>query len=70
MSAYEQFAEEKNKLDDFIKQQYSIIGVREDLSGTWLTLQHPGGDQAVLLLLTADARKYASNVLIKQSRYS
>lgn len=70
MSAYEQFAEEKNKLDDFIKQQYSIIGVREDLSGTWLTLHHPGGDQAVLLLLTADARKYAVNVLIKQSHIS
>lgn len=70
MAAYEQFVEEKNKLDDFIRQQYSITGVREDLSGTWLTLQHPGGDQAVLLLLTADARKYLANVLIKQSRIS
>jgi hypothetical protein len=70
MSAYEQVAEEKKKLDDFIKQQYSIIGVREDLSGTWLTLRHPGGEQAVLLLLTADARKYAANVLIRQSRIS
>lgn len=70
MPAYEQFAEEKNKIDDFLNQQYSITGVREDLSGTWLELQHPGGDQAVLLVLTADARKYLGNVLIKQSRIS
>ena len=68
MSAYEQFAEEKSKIDGYIKQQYVITGVREGLSGDWLELKHPGGDQASLLVETADARKYFANLLIKQSR--
>ncbi|HTG71052.1 MAG TPA: hypothetical protein VL921_17475 [Candidatus Udaeobacter sp.] len=68
MSAYEQFAEEKNKIDAYMKQQYVITGVREGLSGDWLELKHPGGDQASLLVETADARKYFANLLIKQSR--
>lgn len=70
MSAYEQFAEEKNKIDAYIKQQYRITGVRETLSGDWLEFLHPGGDKAALLVLTADARKYFTNVLIKQSQIS
>lgn len=70
MSAYEQFAEEKNKIDAYMKQQYIITGVREGLSGDWLELRHPGGDQAVLLVETADARKYFVNLLIKQTRIS
>lgn len=68
MSAYEQFAEEKNKIDAYMKQQYVITGVREGLSGDWLELKHPGGDQATLLVETADARKYFANLLIRQSR--
>ncbi|KRE35583.1 hypothetical protein [Paenibacillus sp. Soil522] len=68
MSAYEQFAEEKNKIDAYMKQQYVITGVREGLSGDWLELKHPGGDQASLLVETADARKYFANLLIRQAR--
>lgn len=68
MSAYEQFAEEKNKIDAYMKQQYVITGVREGLSGDWLELTHPGGDQASLLVETADARKYFANLLIRQAR--
>lgn len=67
MSAYEQYAEEKSKIDSYIKQQYVITGVREGLSGDWLELKHPGGDEATLLVETADARKYFANLLLKQS---
>ncbi|CAM4273208.1 hypothetical protein L1N85_18235 [Paenibacillus alkaliterrae] len=70
MAAYEQFAEERNKIDSYIKQQYRITAVREDLSGTRLTLEHPGGDRTELLVLTADARKHLANVLIRQRRGS
>lgn len=70
MSAYEQFTEEKNKIDAYIKQQYVITGIREGLSGDWLELKHPGGDKAVLLVETADARKYFVNLLIRQSPIS
>ncbi|MDQ8735707.1 hypothetical protein [Paenibacillus sp. LHD-38] len=67
MSAYEQYAEEKGKIDSYMKQQYVITGVREGLSGDWLELKHPGGDEASLLIETADARKYFVNLLLKQS---
>lgn len=67
MSAYEQYAEEKSKIDSYIKLQYVITGVREGLSGDWLELKHPGGDEATLLVETADARKYFANLLLKQS---
>jgi hypothetical protein len=67
MSAYEQYAEEKSKIDSYMKQQYVITGVREGLSGDWLELKHPGGDEATLLVETADARKYFANLLLKQS---
>lgn len=66
MSAYEQFVEEKNKIDAYLNQEYVITGVREGLSGDWLELKHPGGDEASLLIETADARKYFVNVLLKQ----
>lgn len=68
MSAYEQYAEEKRKIDAYLKQQYVITGVREGLSGDWLELKHPGGDQATMLVETADARKYFANMLLKQAR--
>lgn len=67
MSAYEKYAEEKSKIDAYMKLQYVISGVREGLSGDWLELNHPEGDQASLLIETADARKYFANLLIKQS---
>ncbi|CAM4264740.1 hypothetical protein FHS16_005112 [Paenibacillus endophyticus] len=68
MSAYEQYAEEKRKIDAYLNQQYVIAGVREGLSGDWLELKHPEGDQVSLLVETADARKYFVNMLLKQAR--
>lgn len=68
MSAYEQYVREKNKIDAYIEKEYIITGVREGLSGDWLELKHPGGDEIALLVETADARKYFANLLIKQSR--
>jgi hypothetical protein len=67
MSTYEQYAEEKDKIDAYINQQYVIAGVTEGLSGDLLELKHPGGDQATLLVKTAEARKYFVNQLLKQS---
>ncbi|GGA14117.1 hypothetical protein GCM10008018_68800 [Paenibacillus marchantiophytorum] len=66
MSDYEQFQSEKQKLDDFISQQFRIVHVKEDLSGAWLDMQHPGGETATLHLTTANARKYVAVILIAQ----
>lgn len=66
MSAYEQVKEEKLKIDDFIERRFKIVEVKEDLSGSTVHMEHPGGERTVILVLTADARKHLSNVIIKQ----
>ncbi|MBD0380245.1 hypothetical protein [Paenibacillus sedimenti] len=66
MSDHEQFMHEKKKLDDFVSQKFKIVGVKEDLNGAWLDLEHPGGETASLHLETANARKYFAALLIRQ----
>ncbi|WP_337098954.1 hypothetical protein [Paenibacillus sp. YIM B09110] len=66
MKAYQQFKEEKLKIDDFIERRFIIAHVKEDLSGASVVMEHPGGEQAVIQILTADARKYLVNAIIKQ----
>ncbi|MGG4142580.1 hypothetical protein ABEW34_05555 [Paenibacillus algorifonticola] len=66
MSAYQQVLEEKAKLDGYMIRQFKFIHIEENLSGATVTLQHPGGEAATLQLLTAEARKYLTNLLIKQ----
>ncbi|OXM87729.1 hypothetical protein [Paenibacillus rigui] len=66
MSAYQQFQAEKEKLDAYAAQQFRITAVQEDLTGTLLTLEHPGGERVTLRLETADARKYFVSVMLRQ----
>ncbi|TXK75936.1 hypothetical protein [Paenibacillus sp. N3.4] len=66
MSDYKQYMQEKLRLDGFVAQGFKIAGVKEDLSGTWLELEHPGGEAAQLHLTTANARKYFATLLIEQ----
>lgn len=66
MSEYQQVLEEKAKLDSYMVRQFKFIRIEENLSGATVTLQHPGGEAATLQLLTAEARKYLTNLLIKQ----
>lgn len=66
MSEYEQFMREKQKLDNFVSQKFKIVGVKEDLNGALLDLEHPGGETASLHLETANARKYVAALLIRQ----
>jgi hypothetical protein len=68
MSEYAQFKLEKQKLDDFVAQKFKIVGVKEDLEGAWLDLEHPGGETANLHLTTANARKYYVSMLLKQGQ--
>lgn len=66
MSDYQQVLEEKGKLDGYMVRQFKFIHIEENLSGATVTLQHPGGETATVQLLTADARKHLTNLLIKQ----
>jgi hypothetical protein len=66
MSEREQFVREKQKLDGYLSQNFKIAGVKENLSGAWLQLEHPGGETATLHLETPGARKYFATLLILQ----
>ncbi|MDQ0058901.1 hypothetical protein [Paenibacillus harenae] len=66
MTAYQQFKEEKLKIDDFIERRYKIAEVKEDLNGASVVMEHPGGERTAIQILTADARKYLVNAIIKQ----
>lgn len=41
MSAYQEFAEEKEKIDDLIALGYKIAKVKENLSGAFVDFEHP-----------------------------
>lgn len=66
MSAYKEFLEERERIDSYISRQFKICSVTEGLSGSTVELKQTNGESVTLLVLSADARKYMSNVLIKQ----
>ncbi|WP_078413686.1 hypothetical protein [Priestia abyssalis] len=69
MSSYKEFVEERDKIDYYIQNGYTIKGVTENLSGAFLLLESKDGEkQETLHILTADARKYFSSVLLQQKR--
>jgi hypothetical protein len=69
MSSYTEYIEERDKIDFYIQKGYEIKGVAENLSGAFLSLQSKDGkEQTTLHILTADARKYFSSLLIRQQQ--
>ncbi|MGN7453655.1 hypothetical protein ACTHPH_02435 [Paenibacillus pasadenensis] len=74
MSAYEAYAEEKQRLDALVEEGRLIEEIREDLDGAVIRFSAaPGaargtGEDAALGLRigTADARKHAAVLLIRQ----
>lgn len=74
MSSYKEFLKEKEKIDELYKSGYSITNVKENLSGAFLTFERSNMDlnnkeQTIeVQILTADARKYFSNLLLAAQR--
>lgn len=68
MSAYEEYCEEKQAVDALLEDGFKIVGINEALDGMEIRFrkQPPESDEAQLLLLTADARKYVSNLIINK----
>jgi hypothetical protein len=73
MSAYEEYAREKRAVDALLHEGYVIVGSEEELEGMKLKLcKRPEPEEtqepvyAQLLLLTADARKYVSNLIVEE----
>ncbi|WP_025688549.1 hypothetical protein [Paenibacillus zanthoxyli] len=65
MSAYDDFAKEKQEVDDLLLQGYTVTGMLETLDGAKVKFdqEEPGSESVELLLLTADARKYVTTLV-------
>lgn len=69
MSAYEEFYKEKQAVDALLLAGYSIVGINEIMDGMEILFKKPHPEtpeKAQLLLLTADARKYVSNLVFSR----
>lgn len=71
MSAYEEVDKEKQEVDACLIAGFTIVGISEVLDGMEVrfkkqSLDDP--DEAELLLLTADARKYVSNLIFTRQK--
>lgn len=69
MSAYDEYAEEKRTLDELLAKGYAIAGVREGLEGAEVLFVKRGAADTAKLqvhLLTAEARKYVSYLVLVQ----
>jgi hypothetical protein len=68
MSDYQQYLNERDKLDFFIQKGFRINAVHEHLDGASVEFYHPTSkEKEILLIGTANARKYFSSLLIKQN---
>ncbi|MDT3425461.1 hypothetical protein J2Z22_000977 [Paenibacillus forsythiae] len=65
MSAYDDFAKEKQDIDDLLARGYTVAGMLETLDGAKVKFDEakPGSGSVELLLLTADARKYVTTLV-------
>lgn len=71
MSAYGEFYKEKQAVDALLTAEFTIVSVSEILDGMEIQFKKQHSEtpeQAQLLLLTADARKYVSNLIFTQQK--
>ncbi|WP_209124098.1 hypothetical protein [Alkalihalobacillus sp. BA299] len=77
MSEYHQYITEREKIDFLIEQGYRIKAVTENLSGAFVEFELKTPDITGrkneierLHIITADARKYFSSIIIQQNKRS
>lgn len=68
MSEYQDFLQERDRLDYMGQQGYQIKNVVENLSGAFVEFENAEGESETLQILTPDARKYFSVMLLKQQK--
>lgn len=67
MSEYKLVAQEIAQIDALLEGDYIIKHVNEDLEGATVTFSHLStGEEQVLYVKMADARKYFSSKLVQQ----
>jgi hypothetical protein len=68
LSEYQDFLQERDRIDFMIQQGYRIKNVVENLSGAFVEFENALGENEKLKILTPDARKYFSVLLMKQQK--
>ena len=66
MSAYAEYAKEKQEIDGLFFKGYTIASIQEELDGARIKFVRgePVKSAIELLLLTADARKYVTTLVV------
>lgn len=70
MSAFAEFSKEQGEVDGLLFKGYSIANIQEDLDGARVKFVRgePAKSAVELLLLTADARKYVTTLVVVGQR--
>ena len=68
MSEYREFLQERDRLDFMVQQGYRIKNVVENLSGAFVEFENAKGENEIIQILTPDARKYFSVLVLKQQK--
>ena len=72
MSSYKEFISEKKRIDGLLQKDYEITRITENLSGAFVEFTNSKNpeDKLELQILTADARKYFSTIIIAKQKKS
>lgn len=73
MSEYQEFLQERDRIDFLIQKGYKITNITENLSGGFVHFEKSEDHQAdskkeTLHILTAEARKYFSVMVLQQQK--
>jgi hypothetical protein len=68
LSEYQEFLQERDRLDFMVQKGYRIKNVLENLSGAFVEFENLEGESETLQVLTPDARKYFSVLLLNQQK--
>ncbi|WP_028391637.1 hypothetical protein [Bacillus cihuensis] len=73
MSEYQQFLQERDRIDFLLQNEYKIKKITENLSGAFVEFEKKKhhkdeSEYATIHITTPEARKYFSVILIKQQK--
>ncbi|WP_339267711.1 hypothetical protein [Paenibacillus sp. FSL R5-0470] len=70
MSAFAEYAKEQQEIDGLLFKGYTIASIQEGLDGARIKFVRgePAKSSVELLLLTADARKYVTTLVVAELR--
>lgn len=67
MSDYQQYLQERDRIDYLYQKGYKISNIQEDLEGALVEFRKAEEEKETLHILTAEGRKYFSIKVIQQN---